>query len=381
MAASREEVYERVKEVLTEQLGVEEGDDHRRGLVPGGSRRGFARPRRADHGARGSVRNQDLRRGRPEDPDRRPGRRLRLLAPVARATGDVAPLRKLIEGLPDGSGRAGLHARLVGDRPRRTRTSGSSSSATACSSSRWHASSTSAIPTSPKGGSRRSARTSCRARAAQSSRASSSSGRSWPRRGADIPADELERLSRNRNVLAALLEAALAALFLEHGFEKIEQPIVQAFAGRIDYALNSHVDYKTELQEALARRGQVGELFRARGGRACRTIAASRPRRSSTASSSASAAASRRRPPSRRPPRRPSRSSGSRCPPPKPRESCALRAGSVARRFALNVRGPSPRTPHGGCWLALCSLPCGHGRFASAPASVRLRAKPGSAWS
>jgi ribonuclease-3 len=75
-------------------------------------------------------------------------------------------------------------------------------------------------------------------------------------RGADIPADELERLSRNRNVLAALLEAALAALFLEHGFEKIEQPIVRAFSARIDYALTSHVDYKTELQEALARRGQ-----------------------------------------------------------------------------------------------------------------------------
>jgi len=75
-------------------------------------------------------------------------------------------------------------------------------------------------------------------------------------RGVDIPTDELERLSRNRNVLAALLEAALAALFLEHGFEKIEQPIVQAFSGRIDYALTSHVDYKTELQETLARRAQ-----------------------------------------------------------------------------------------------------------------------------
>jgi len=75
-------------------------------------------------------------------------------------------------------------------------------------------------------------------------------------RGVDIPDDELERLSRNRNVLAALLEAALAALFLEHGFEKIEQPIVRAFDARIDYALTSHVDYKTELQEALARRGQ-----------------------------------------------------------------------------------------------------------------------------
>ncbi len=75
-------------------------------------------------------------------------------------------------------------------------------------------------------------------------------------RGGEIPADELERLSRNRNVLAALLEAVLAALFLEHGFERIEQPIVKAFSGRIDYALTSHVDYKTELQEALARRGQ-----------------------------------------------------------------------------------------------------------------------------
>ena len=81
-------------------------------------------------------------------------------------------------------------------------------------------------------------------------------GKRLAERGGDIPADEIERLSRNRNVLAALLEAALAALFLEHGFEKIERPIVSAFATRIDYALTSHVDYKTELQEALARRGQ-----------------------------------------------------------------------------------------------------------------------------
>jgi ribonuclease III len=81
-------------------------------------------------------------------------------------------------------------------------------------------------------------------------------GRRLSERGADIPQDELKRLSRNRNVLAALLEAALAALFLEHGFERIEQPIVNAFHDRIEYARTSHVDYKTELQEALARRGQ-----------------------------------------------------------------------------------------------------------------------------
>jgi ribonuclease III len=75
-------------------------------------------------------------------------------------------------------------------------------------------------------------------------------------RGAGIvPEDELGRLARNRNVLAALLEAALAALFLEHGFEPIEDAIVEAFSGRIDYAATTHVDYKTELQEQLAARG------------------------------------------------------------------------------------------------------------------------------
>jgi ribonuclease-3 len=68
--------------------------------------------------------------------------------------------------------------------------------------------------------------------------------------------DELERLVRNRNVLAALLEAALGALFCEHGFEKIEKAIVQAFAARIEYALTTFVDHKTELQEALAREGR-----------------------------------------------------------------------------------------------------------------------------
>ena len=72
----------------------------------------------------------------------------------------------------------------------------------------------------------------------------------------DIPPDELQRISRSRNVLAALLEAAIAALYLEHGFERIEPAIVAAFADKIEYARSSHVDYKTELQEALARSGR-----------------------------------------------------------------------------------------------------------------------------
>ncbi|HSL65848.1 MAG TPA: ribonuclease III [Gaiellaceae bacterium] len=71
-----------------------------------------------------------------------------------------------------------------------------------------------------------------------------------------LPQDELDRLARNRNVLAAVLEAALAALFLEHGFERIERAVVGAFDPRIEYALTTHVDHKTELQEALARSGR-----------------------------------------------------------------------------------------------------------------------------
>jgi ribonuclease-3 len=72
-------------------------------------------------------------------------------------------------------------------------------------------------------------------------------------RGRSLPPEELARLVRNRNVLAALLEASLAAAFLEWGFERVEPAIVAAFSEQIDYAATQHVDYKTELQEELAR--------------------------------------------------------------------------------------------------------------------------------
>ena len=70
----------------------------------------------------------------------------------------------------------------------------------------------------------------------------------------NVDGEELEKLADNRNVVAALLEAALGALYLEHGFEPIRTAIVDAFEDRIDYALTTYVDFKTELQEELARR-------------------------------------------------------------------------------------------------------------------------------
>jgi ribonuclease III len=70
-------------------------------------------------------------------------------------------------------------------------------------------------------------------------------------------AEDIAKLASNRNILAALVEASLGALYLEHGFEAIREAIVAAFADRIDYAVEGHVDFKTELQEELARRGQT----------------------------------------------------------------------------------------------------------------------------
>ena len=81
-------------------------------------------------------------------------------------------------------------------------------------------------------------------------------GRRLGQHSPELQAEEIERLAKNRNVLAALLEAVLGALFLEHGFPAIEDAVVGAFAGRIDYALTTYVDHKTELQESLARAGK-----------------------------------------------------------------------------------------------------------------------------
>jgi ribonuclease III len=81
-------------------------------------------------------------------------------------------------------------------------------------------------------------------------------GRRLVERTAEQPEEELERLARNRNVLAAVIEAALGALFLLHGFAAIEDAVVEAFSEQIEHALTTRVDHKTDLQEVLARSGK-----------------------------------------------------------------------------------------------------------------------------
>lgn len=70
------------------------------------------------------------------------------------------------------------------------------------------------------------------------------------------PSDEIARLAETPNVIGAVLEAALGALFLARGFAAIEGAVVGAFDEHIQHAVTSRVDPKTDLQELLAQSGR-----------------------------------------------------------------------------------------------------------------------------
>jgi ribonuclease III len=66
---------------------------------------------------------------------------------------------------------------------------------------------------------------------------------------------DIETLIRSQTVMAALVESAIGAAYLEFGLEPVAAAVVQAFADPIEFAVERHVDHKTVLQEALARLG------------------------------------------------------------------------------------------------------------------------------
>ena len=55
--------------------------------------------------------------------------------------------------------------------------------------------------------------------------------------------------------MASVCEAVIGACYLAHGFEPTAEGVVEAFAGEIDYARRERLDFKSELQERLARDG------------------------------------------------------------------------------------------------------------------------------
>jgi ribonuclease III len=66
-----------------------------------------------------------------------------------------------------------------------------------------------------------------------------------------------EMLVASERVLASICEAIIGAAYLAFGFERTAPAVVESFAAEIEEALEHPVDYKSVLQERLARRAEV----------------------------------------------------------------------------------------------------------------------------
>jgi ribonuclease-3 len=62
-------------------------------------------------------------------------------------------------------------------------------------------------------------------------------------------------LVETERVLASVIEAVIGACYLHAGYGRTAEAVVEAFAPEIEDALSNPVDFKSALQELLARRG------------------------------------------------------------------------------------------------------------------------------
>ena len=66
-----------------------------------------------------------------------------------------------------------------------------------------------------------------------------------------------EVLIGSDRILASVCEAVIGAAYLAFGFERVAPAVVDAFAPEIEEALEKPVDFKSLLQERLARRSEI----------------------------------------------------------------------------------------------------------------------------
>lgn len=66
-----------------------------------------------------------------------------------------------------------------------------------------------------------------------------------------------DALVRTERVLASVIEAVIGACYLAYGYEATARAVVEAFTPEIESALEHPVDFKSALQERLARRGEA----------------------------------------------------------------------------------------------------------------------------
>jgi ribonuclease-3 len=73
----------------------------------------------------------------------------------------------------------------------------------------------------------------------------------------DYAGPAIEALVATERVLASAMEAAIGACYLHFGYERTAPAVVEAFAPEIEDALRRPADFKSALQEHLARRGEL----------------------------------------------------------------------------------------------------------------------------
>ena len=76
------------------------------------------------------------------------------------------------------------------------------------------------------------------------------------------PADigqSADALIASDRILASVCEAVIGAAYLAFGWERVAPAVVESFRGQIEESLENPVDFKSELQERLARQAEVVE--------------------------------------------------------------------------------------------------------------------------
>jgi ribonuclease III len=73
----------------------------------------------------------------------------------------------------------------------------------------------------------------------------------------EVAGPATDQLAQTERVLASVIEAVIGACYLEFGYEATAAAVVDAFEPEIEQSLERPADFKSALQERLARRGEV----------------------------------------------------------------------------------------------------------------------------
>jgi ribonuclease III len=79
-------------------------------------------------------------------------------------------------------------------------------------------------------------------------------GERAPEEGDGLP---VETLLASERTLASVCEAVIGACHLAHGFERTSGAVIDAFMDEVEQATRERLDFKSELQERLARDGDT----------------------------------------------------------------------------------------------------------------------------